>query len=282
MIKFGPAGNDISFYEQGYKSTVEAAKWLEEIGLCAYEYSFGRGILLSDDTAIAIGERMKEHGISVSVHAPYYINFATPTDEMAEKSYDYVLRSAHKVKIMGGNRVVVHPASLGKSDRVTAVELTKKRLTTLAERLKEAGLSDVFICLETMGKQAQIGTYEEVVDFCTISPSFIPTFDFGHINALTGGSLKTEEDFEKIFNHCIDILGYEKTKICHIHFSKIEFGAKGEIRHLTFEDEIYGPDFLPLAKVIKKLGLTPTIICESKEIMAKDALDMKNIFYNLD
>ena len=65
----------------------------------------------------------------------------------------------------------------------------------------------------------------------------------------------------------------------HIHFSKIEFSAKGEVRHLTFEDEHYGPNFEPLASAIKKLGLKPYIICESAGTQDKDALNMQNIYY---
>ena len=113
MIKFGPSGNCATFYEQGHKRSVEAPKWLNSIGLNAYEYSFGRGITLNDDTAIEIGNEAKKYNVEVSVHAPYYINFANPSDEMVEKSYMYVINSLEKLKLLGGNRLVVHPASCG-------------------------------------------------------------------------------------------------------------------------------------------------------------------------
>ena len=280
MIKFGPSGNDKLFYEEGNKESVQAPKWLKEKGLTAYEYSFGKGILLKDETAIRIGEEAKKNGIEVSVHAPYYINFACVPDEQGLKNEDYVVRSIEKLRLLGGKRLVIHPGSQGKLSREEAVLITKNRLKKLAETLKEKQMDDILICLETMGKQAQIGTVEEIVDFCTIAPNFIPTFDFGHINALTGGTLKSENDYRKIFDLCIEKIGLERTKNCHIHFSHIEYGAKGEIRHLTFEDKEYGPFFEPLASVIKEYGLTPFIICESKEAMAVDAITMKNIYEN--
>ena len=280
MIKFGPSGNDKLFYEEGNKESVQAPKWLKEKGLTAYEYSFGKGILLKDETAIKIGEEAKKNGIEISVHAPYYINFACVPDEQGLKNEDYVVRSIEKLRLLGGKRLVIHPGSQGKLSREEAVLITKNRLKKLAETLKEKQMDDILICLETMGKQAQIGTVEEIVDFCTIAPNFIPTFDFGHINALTGGTLKSENDYRKIFDLCIEKIGLERTKNCHIHFSHIEYGAKGEIRHLTFEDKEYGPFFEPLASVIKEYGLTPFIICESKEAMAVDAITMKNIYEN--
>lgn len=278
MVKFGPAGNCKTFYDEGYKRTLQAPEWLKNKGLDAYEYSFGKGFTLPDDTAVAIGEEMKKYGISISVHAPYYINFATPLDEGAEKSYGYVLESLRKLRLLGGNRLVVHPASQGKMTREEAVELCKKRLTVLKERIIEAGYTDMYICLETMGKSAQIGTYEEILDFCTIYDKFIPTFDFGHINALTQGTLKTKEDYRKIIERSIEVIGSEKTNIAHIHFSKIEYSSKGEVKHLTLEDEIYGPEFDPLAEILKEYNLNCTVISESKEYMGRDAKILKEIY----
>ena len=278
MIKFGPAGNCKTFLDDGYKRTIDAPKWLQKQGLDAYEYSFGKGFTLPDDTAVKIGEEMNKYGIAISIHAPYYINFATPTDEMAEKSYNYVLESLRKLRLIGGNRLIVHPASQGKMTRDEAFNLCKTRLKILKDKIIAAGYDDMFICLETMGKSAQIGTYQEILDFCQIYDKFIPTFDFGHINALTQGSLKTYEDYKKIIDASIHSIGIDRTKIAHIHFSKIEYSNKGEVKHLTLEDNTYGPEFEPLARVLKDYDLNCTVICESKEYMARDARILKDIF----
>lgn len=278
MIKFGPAGNCKTFYAAGHKKSVEAPKWLSSIGLSAYEYSFGRGITLGDETAVEIGVEAKKHNIDVSIHAPYYINFANPDPDKIENSIMYVVNSLEKLKLIGGKRLVVHPASCGKLDREEAVKLAIQNLYLLKERLDVLGYSDFLICLETMGKPAQIGTYKEVFEMCKISDNFIPTLDFGHINALTQGSLKTEDDYREIIEYMFKTLGEEKAKKVHIHFSKIEYGAKGEIRHLTLEDEIYGPEFEPLAKVLKEYDMSPVVICESNELMAHDALILKDIY----
>lgn len=278
MIKFGPAGNCKTFYDDGYKRTIEAPKWLKSKGLTAYEYSFGKGFTLPDDTAKLIGVEMAKEGISISVHAPYYINFATPTDEMVEKSYNYVLESLRKLRLLGGNRLVVHPASQGKMEREDAVHLCRERLKVLKDKIIEAGYGDMYICLETMGKSAQIGTYEEILNFCTIYDHYIPTFDFGHINALTQGTLKTYDDYKKIIDRSLEVIGEERTKMCHIHFSKIEYSSKGEVKHLTLEDDIYGPEFEPLAKVLKDYNMESTVICESKEFQGRDSIILKDIY----
>ena len=109
-----------------------------------------------------------------------------------------------------------------------------------------------------------------------------PTIDFGHINARTYGSLKTAEDYEKIITHLINNLGSERAKKIHIHFSKIEYSNGGEVRHLTFADTVFGPEFSPLASIMKKYKLEPIVICESDDTQADDALIMKQLYESID
>lgn len=281
MIKFGPSGNSKSFYEQGYKSTVQAPEYLKKLNLDCFEYSFGRGVVLSEQKAIDIGEAFTAKNIEISVHAPYFINFATPDDEKAQNSYKYVLDSAKFCRIFGGKRIVFHPASQGKATRYDAVEKTKERLKRLADYVYLNGYENMKFCPETMGKLAQIGTIEEIVDFCKIADIYTPTVDFGHVNAREGGSLKTEDDYLSRLKYMIDELGYDRMKDFHVHFSKIMYSAKGEIKHLTFDDTVYGPEFAPLASALKKLNLQPYIICESDGTQAEDAITMKRIYNSL-
>lgn len=278
MIQFGPSGNSESFYAQGYSHTEESAKFVKDMGLDCFEYSFGRGVRMTDAKAVSIGQAFKEQGIEISVHAPYYINFANPEAENAEKSYNYVLESGSVLKLMGGKRCVFHSATQGKMDRESAVSLTEERLKVLRDRIYEAGLNDLYFCPETMGKIAQIGTLEEIVRFCKIDPVYLPTVDFGHLNAREQGSLKTVEDYRSRLEYMISELGYERVKHFHVHFSKIQYSEKGEVRHLTLEDTIYGPEFAPLAVALKELKLEPYIVSESAGTQAEDALAMKRMY----
>lgn len=280
-IKFGPSGNSESFYTEGNKSTEQVAEWLNKRGLTAFEYSFGRGTNMSDEKAIAISKKMREFNIAVSGHAPYYINFANPDDDMIEKSFNYVLNTAHKVRLMGGNRIIFHPASVGKNnDRESALKRTHENIKKLTEKIYETGNDDLIFCPETMGKINQIGDFNEIAEICRIDKIYVPTVDFGHQNARTLGGLKTEADFEEIILCFIDAIGEERTKNMHIHFSKIEYSKGGEVKHLTFDTDYlnYGPQFEPLAKILKKYNMTPRVICESAGTQAEDALTMKRIY----
>ncbi len=281
MIKFGPSGNSDSFFAAGFSHTEQAAAYVKARGLDCFEYSFGRGVRMSEDKAIAIGEAFAAEGIELSVHAPYFINFANPDDEMAAKSYAYVLDSGRMVKLMGGKRIVFHPAAQGKATREEAVEKTEERLKILRDYIYLNQLETLIFCPETMGKLAQIGTVEEIVRFCKIDPVFTPCVDFGHINAREQGSLKTADDYLSRLSYMVENLGYERMKHFHAHFSKIMYSAKGEVRHLTFEDTVYGPEFYPLALALKELKLEPYIVSESAGTQAEDAAEMKKIYNNL-
>ncbi len=280
MIKFGPSGNCESFYAEGYSHTEESAAFVKKRGLDCFEYSFGRGVRMTAATAAAIGEAFRKEGIEISAHAPYFINFANPDEEMAAKSYGYVLDTAQALKGMGGKRVVFHPATQGKMQREEAVALAVERLKILAGMIYENGYEDMIFCPETMGKLAQIGTVEEIALFCKIDPVFTPCIDFGHINAREQGSLKTVEDYQSRLQYLIDELGYERMKHFHVHFSKIMYSAKGEVKHLTFADEVYGPEFAPLAVALKNLKLEPYIVSESAGTQAEDAEYMKKVYLN--
>ncbi|MBQ3572806.1 MAG: TIM barrel protein, partial [Clostridia bacterium] len=117
MILFGPSGNSDAFFEAGLKNSEQSAVWVKNLGLDAFEYSFGRGVLMSEEKALSIGKAFAENNVKISVHAPYYINFANPDPEMIEKSIGYVLKSAEMVRLMGGERIIIHPATQGKDAR---------------------------------------------------------------------------------------------------------------------------------------------------------------------
>lgn len=278
MILFGPSGNCERFYEEGNLHTEQAAQFVRENGLDCYEYSFGRGVRLSEEKAHTIGAAFAAAEVEISVHAPYFVNFANPDAEMAQKSFGYVLESGRMLKAMGGKRCVFHPAAQGKLSRADAVALTSDRLKQLRDYLYLNELQQLMFCPETMGKEAQIGTVEEIAHFCEIDPVFTPCIDFGHVNARGQGFLKTEKDFEHILEVMLERLGYDRMRHFHAHFSKIMYGKKGEIKHLTFADDVFGPEFEPLAEALIALKLEPYIVSESNGTQADDAMTMKRIY----
>ena len=278
-IVFGPSGVGEAGIKEGITIN-KVPEYIKSKRLDAFEYSFGHGYNMSVKTALLAGMKFKQHDIKLSLHAPFYINFANPDDIMYQKSVGYLFTGIKFLRAFEAEKLVFHSASCGKQAREDAFKLTFNRFQETFDKMEEDNLLDgLLLCPETMGKSMQIGTYNEVVDLCTVNSHLVPTFDFGHINSIMQGALKTPEDYKKIFDYAIEKLGFERINNCHIHFSKIQFGDKGEIRHLNYtEDDFYGPNFEPLAEVLHDYKLSPSVISESMSNMVDDAVLLKKIY----
>ena len=250
------------------------------MGLSAYEYSFGRGVGLSDEAAEKIAGYARENDIAVSAHAPYFINLANPDPEKREASFRYITDSARLVNRLGGDRVVVHVGAVMKLDREEAMENCRRGLLEAYARLDDMGLSHIHLCPETMGRASQIGDLKETLSFCLLDDRLIPCVDFAHLHALGQGALNGPEDFAAVLDEIEKTLGLARAREMHIHFSTIEYTAAGEKRHRTFAEEAYGPRFQQLAPLLKERGYQPRVICECKGTMAEDAKAMMEMYHN--
>ena len=276
---FGPGGNSEAFYAAGKKNTKQAPAWLKEVGLDAYEYEAGNGIAAGEAALREIGEAAKEHGILMSLHTPYFISLSGVDPEKRLKSIDYIEKSLWAANLLGADTIVIHCGSAGKITREEAMRLSADTLYKVLEKL---GDTDISFGIETMGKQNQLGTLDEVIELCKADTRLAPVVDFGHLNARDlGGVFVTQDDYRRLFDKVALALGDDKARYMHCHFSKIEWTDKGEKRHLTFADTVYGPDFEPLMEAIARENLCPRIISESAGTQSEDALAMKNYYKSL-
>lgn len=273
---FGPGGNSDSFYADGKKSTTQAPEWVKLRGLDAYEYEAGNGLTAGEATLRKIGEEAQKHGVLMSFHTPYFISLSGVDPEKRLKSIDYIRRSLRAAELLCADTIVIHAGSAAKISREEAMALASD---TLIKNLEVNDDTDIRMGIETMGKINQLGTLDEVIELCKISPKYHPVVDFGHLNARNlGGHFPDCDAYRYVFDRIANRLGDEYAYNLHCHFSKIEFTNSGEKKHLTFADTVYGPDFEPLAEAIIKEGVAPRIICESDGTMAEDSLYMKNVY----
>ena len=212
----------------------------------------------------------------MSFHTPYFISLSGTDPEKRLKSIDYISRSLHASELLGADTIVIHAGSAAKISREEAMLLASD---TLYKNLDVNGSTDIRMGIETMGKVNQLGTLDEVIELCKISPKYHPVVDFGHLNARNiGNAFPDVDSYRRAFDKIANALGDAYAYNLHCHFSKIEYTNAGEKRHLTFADTLYGPDFEPLAEAIIKEGVCPRIISESDGTQAEDALAMKNMW----
>lgn len=274
---FGPAGNAESF---PYKSSVDAPRWLNELGLDCYEYQCGKGVRVKEDTAVALGRQAQEHGVALSLHAPYFINLANPDPESQEKTIGYITSSCLVAEQMGATRVVIHSGALMKRTREEAMNIALPFLRRIVAVCEDQGFGHITLCPETMGKINQLGDLDEVLRLCQVHESLIPCVDFGHLYARSLGKDEGAEAVERMLSRMESELGTDRASRFHSHFSHIEFTPNGgEKCHRTFDDDGgYGPAWEPLAQAVAERGWSPTFICESAGTQAEDALTMKRIY----
>ena len=277
--KFGPAGNSDAFSAQ-YRSSLDAPRWLAELGLDCYEYQCGKGVHVGEETARKMGEKAQEAGIDLSLHAPYFINLANPDPESLEKTTGYILAACQAADYMGATRVVVHTGALMKRTRREALDIAKKAVLAAWEN---AGYSHIALCPETMGKINQLGDLDEVLELCQLDARLIPCVDFGHLYARSLGADEGLEATGRMLDKMRSALGEERARRFHSHFSHIEFTPNGgEKCHRTFADNGgFGPDPAPLMELLARGDWSPTIICESAGTQAEDALVMKKLYSDL-
>ena len=279
--KFGTAGLSDSYAAKGFDPQKIAA-YTASFGLTAFEYQCGRGVRLAHDKAQALGKAAAAQGITLSVHAPYYISMSGLDDEKRLHSVDYLLQSCALVKALGGRRVVFHPGSCGKQSREVALEKALDTMRRAVAACDEAGYGDCILCPETMGKINQLGTVDEVLALCAVDARITPCIDFGHIYARSGGTELTDTaSYAALLDKLGDALGDDRAVHFHAHFSRIAYTAGGEKCHLTFSDTDYGPPHAPLLQLLKQRKLAPTVICESAGTQAEDAQKLAAAFASL-
>lgn len=275
-IKFGPAGQSMDYTK---KTSLHYPKWLNERGLTAFEYQCGKGVLVGEETARAIGAQAKEHDVQMSLHAPYFINLGSPEEERQEKNLGYILKAFECAEWMGATRVVVHPGGLMKRERRAVMDLTLPAIKRAVDVCDAHGYGHIHLCMETMGKINQLGDLDEVLEMCQVDERILPCIDFGHLYARTFGELDGEDAMIQILDRMQNLLGEERASKFHSHFSKIAFTIKGgEKMHLTFDQDEFGPQPEPLMKELAKRKWSPVLICESAGTQSQDALYMKQIY----
>ena len=278
--KFGPAGNSDSF-SKVHKSSRQAPGWIAGLGLDCYEYQCGKGIHVGEEAARQIGLAAQTAGITMSLHAPYFINLANPDPESLNKTIGYITSACLVADKMGAGRVVIHSGALMKRGRREALEIAKASLKEVIAACDDRGFGHIALCPETMGKINQLGDLDEVLELCCLDERLIPCIDFGHLYARSLGVDNGPEAVERMLDRVEEILGAQRASVFHSHFSHIQFTPNGgEKCHRTFDnDDGYGPDWAPLAAAVVRRGWSPTFICESAGTQAEDALTMKKIYH---
>ena len=275
-LRFGPAGKPVGLKSGDY---VKGIEYVASIGLNAMEYEAVRGVRVSESKARRIGEAARERDVKLSMHAPYFLNFASTSEETRRKSVERLVAAVQAAEWMGAYAVVFHPGYYkGHSSAREALDTTIRALKPVVEFMDSRSIKGVWIAPETTGKTSQVGSVEEVAEICRSLGKYCrPAVDWAHIYARSEGRLVTSVDHvASIVEYFERELGTSAVKPLHTHFSRIEYGRGGEREHHTLAETDYGPDWQLVCSAYSEIGVEAVVISESP-ILEKDALVMKRI-----
>ena len=124
MIRFGPAGIPLECPGSG---TLDGIKYCAEIKLSAMEMEFVHGVRMKDDSAAQVNKTAKELGISLSSHAPYYINLCTDDPTKLANTKRHIFEAGRVTALAGGSITVFHPGFYQKLSQKEAFDEAKKK-----------------------------------------------------------------------------------------------------------------------------------------------------------
>lgn len=269
-FKFGTVGSPTGTPKKPGGS-VGAIEFSKSIGLDTLELGWVQSVRVTEATCALIKSAGAEHGVALSVHAPYFINL-NANDEEWPKSRKRLMDAAHYGNLAGATDIVFHPGSYFTNDPLEVLKIAIPRLQGCIDELKKKG-NPVTLRPETMGKSAMLGSFEDALAMSKAMDGVLPCLDFAHLHARPGdGTMNSYDEWSRLLEAYGKALGQKALKHLHIHLSGIEYGPKGEKNHLPLADADL--NMKALFKALNEFGCGGRIMCESP-IMEEDALNMK-------
>ena len=248
-IRVGPAGS-------GGHGHLDGLREVARRGLDCMEIEFTYGVRMKPEMAEAVGALARDLGIPLSVHAPYYINLASYEEAKLIASRQRILDSCHRAHLMGARNVVFHAGFYQKRTPRETYDLIRREIEDLQRCVRKAGWQ-VVLCPEITGKPSQFGSTEELLGLMQDTGCGI-TVDFAHLFARNQGLI----DYDAL----MPLL----PRTFHAHFSGIEYGPKGEKKHIRMQ----AAHFRPLLAALTAHAKQATLICETPKPF-EDAVMMK-------
>lgn len=273
-LKFSTAGQPLRTAAGGYEKAFDI---LKEMNLDGMELEFVHGIRMSDKSQKAVKEGSKEKGLILTAHAPFYINLNSKEPEKIESSIRYIVDTARVAKSVDAYSITYHAAYYMGKDKKEVFKIVEKSTEEIINTLNEEN-NDIWVRPETTGKPTQWGDLEEIIELSKLFEQVLPCVDFSHLHARTNGLHNTYDEFCVMFEKIGKELGDYALENFHAHIAGIEYGEKGERKHLIFEES--DMNYKDLLKAFKAFDVKGVVVCESPNI-EDDALLLKEYYESL-
>ncbi|MBT9160721.1 MAG: TIM barrel protein [Dehalococcoidia bacterium] len=272
-LLFGTAGIPHSSKSQ---TTEAGVMRIHELGLGCMEVEFVQGVRMSENSALSVGEVSRKRGIRLTAHAPYFINLNSREEEKVAASRQRILQTARVTAAFGGEGIVFHAAFYMKRPPDEVYERVKRHLTEIIEQLDKER-KRVWLRPEATGKESQFGTLNEILRLSAEIEGVAPCIDFAHLHARTG-KFNCYRDFSRVLDQVGEKLGRKGLDNLHLHVSGIDYGDKGERKHLNLRESDF--QYVELLQALRDHDARGMLVCESPSLEG-DALLLQETYDTL-
>ena len=273
-LKFATAGQPICNGSAGYEKAFDV---LEELNLDGLELEFVHGVRMSPANKKLVKEISTAKNMVLTAHGPYYINLNSKEEDKIEASIKRVLDTAKTGYELGAYSVTYHAAFYMGMPADEVYKKVEQSMEKICAALDEDAIN-IWVRPETTGKPTQWGNLEEIINLSKDFRQVLPCVDFSHLHARTNGSYNTYDEFCKIFDDIGNQIGSYALENFHAHIAGIEYGEKGEKKHLMLKES--DMNYKDLMKAFKKFDVKGVVVCESP-IMEEDAVLLKEYYSSL-
>ncbi|MBI2145136.1 TIM barrel protein [Candidatus Woesearchaeota archaeon] len=268
-LLFGTAGIPSAAKGTGTEGGI---KNVRELGLDAMELEFVQSVNILPATAPKIKAAAAKENVTLTCHAPYYINLNAAEAEKIEASKKRLIKAAQVAEMCGGVSVAFHPGFYLGGDKEKVYETVKKELTAVVAELKNGGCK-IWVRPETTGKRTQFGDLNEILRLCGEIEQVMPCIDYAHVHARESSN-NTYGEFCEILAAVEKALGKEALKNMHIQIAGVNYNGSGERNHLNLDDSDL--NYKDIIRSWKEFGIAGIVISESPNIEG-DALMLKRL-----
>src|SRR5262245_17206318 len=269
-LRFGTSGIPRTSEKPG---TVHGIRRARELGLDHLEMAWVNGVRMSDASADAIAAAAREHDVTLTAHAPYYVNLCGEQD-IVNRSRARLEEAGRLGVRCGAQSFCFHAGFYGKLETDEASRRVQAELERVMTTLRQKRHA-IDVRAELTGKASQVGSLDEVLAWSAAVPGVLPCIDFSHRYARDLGQHNRYEDFAATLAAIEARLGRPALDRLHIHISGIEFGPKGERRHEPLRQTKFR--WRELLRALKDMRVGGWVVCESPN-MEDDALILQRAY----
>lgn len=278
IAKFGVAG--VPFNYKG--KSKDLFDWLKSMNLNAYEVQCNMGFRVSSASRELYLNAQKD-GFYVSIHGPYYINLGSLNSQVVERSVDILKQGVEVAQSINCERIIFHPGGGHENTEQGRRNAINQIVDCLNSISSTIDMKNVKFYPEIGGKTANLGSLDEIIELCTRCEYAYPCIDIAHLHARELGSIKSKQILREKLEYLKAKLP-EKFKYVHFHAYTINYGDKGEIKHLVHGESMpNGEDGLPnldwFVELLHEMNIEPWVISEAKDSQELGAKYMRDKYF---